>query len=225
MTSRPTEKPKALEARRYAMLDTLLHRFGTINTAEQVADYLTEHEATRAEVAQLAEALDDRISLAHDTYPVPDWPLALHRHYESREILAAIGRATAGQKNPCVVRGIFKVPDTQQELLLVTLDKSSGNFSPTTRYLDYAISPSRFRWETPSNATVTRDSGRRYIESPANGCSFYLFVRTDNQSPYAFLGPVRYVSHEGDRPIQIEWQLETPMPARLFDRYATLTPG
>jgi hypothetical protein len=33
------------------------------------------------------------------------------------------------------------------------------------------------------------------------------------------------VSHEGDRPIGITWQLEHPISAALFDRFATLAQG
>jgi hypothetical protein len=34
---------------------------------------------------------------------------------------------------------------------------------------------------------------------------------------------VKYQSHKGDRPIAITWALERPMPAALFERFATLT--
>ena len=36
--------------------------------------------------------------------------------------------------------------------------------------------------------------------------------------PYRFLGPVRRVHHEGERPIGIDWELETPMPAAILTR-------
>jgi hypothetical protein len=207
------------------MLATQIERFGTIKTAEAVARYLDSHQAIREEVQQLCEVLSDRISLAHDEYPVPEWPLALHRHYGSREVLAAIGRAAPGKKNPGVLKGIFKVPDRKQELLFVTLDKSDRSFSPTTRYRDRAISPTHFHWETPSAATVDQESGRRYIESPQNGWSFFLFVRTDKNAAYAFIGEAQYVSHENDRPIAITWSLKSPLPAVLYQRYATLAQG
>ena len=35
-------------------------------------------------------------------------------------------------------------------------------------------------------------------------------------APYTFLGPVRYVKHEGGRPMGVEWELEREMPAWLF---------
>jgi hypothetical protein len=36
---------------------------------------------------------------------------------------------------------------------------------------------------------------------------------------------VQYESHRGDRPIAITWRLVHPMPAALFERYATLASG
>ena len=116
----------------------------------------------------------------------------------------------------------MREPGCSRELLFVTLDKSARRFSPEVRYRDYAISPERFHWETQNVASVSRPSGRRYIESPGNGWTFFLFVRTDPDAAYAFLGPVVYESHMGDRPIAITWRLEHPMPAALFDAYATL---
>lgn len=99
------------------------------------------------------------------------------------------------------------------------------NSSHGLRVRDYAISPTRFHWETQSIASVSRESGRRYIESPGNGWDFHLFVRTDRASAYAYLGPLRYLAHAGDRPIAITWELEHAMPAMLFERYATLAQG
>ncbi|MGH7297331.1 MAG: DUF3427 domain-containing protein, partial [Polyangiaceae bacterium] len=156
--------------------------------------------------------------------PIDEWPLAVHRRYSQREILAAVGYVRPGAKGKAVQGGILKLP-SQREILLVTLDKSSSSFSPTTRYRDYAVSPSLFHWETQSAASVSRETGHRYIESPANGWSFFLFVREDQGSTYAFLGQARVRSYEGDRPIAITWELERPMPAALFERFATLAQG
>ena len=32
-----------------------------------------------------------------------------------------------------------------------------------------------------------------------------------------FLGPLRYLAHEGERPVRFTWQLETPMPEEMFE--------
>lgn len=36
-------------------------------------------------------------------------------------------------------------------------------------------------------------------------------------APFYFLGPVNYVSHEGERPVAFTWRLSTPMPEELFE--------
>ena len=35
-------------------------------------------------------------------------------------------------------------------------------------------------------------------------------------APYLFLGPVRYVTHEGERPIAITWKLIHAMPTDFY---------
>lgn len=206
---------------RLHMLEYQLHPKGTLRAAEGTATYLAGQPAIADEFEQLREVLEDRVDLAADVYPVPQWPLALHRHYTRREIVAAVGRAVAGEKASVPQAGILGL-EGQRELLFVTLDKSGRGFSPTTRYRDYAISPELFHWETQAAASVTRPSGKRYIESAGNGWTFYLFVRPDPNGAFAFLGEARYEAHEGDRPIAITWRLAKPMPAGLYERYATL---
>jgi len=219
-------KPETqLEVQRLAMLDFQLNHRGILNVAEETARYLTERPEIRSELLELADALEDKVALAKDVYPVADWPLALHRHYKQREILAAVGAVRPGQRGKNLMSGILKLEDQKRELLLVTLDKSGKSFSPTTRYRDYAVSRDEFHWETQSVASVSRPSGRRYIESPANLWSFYLFVRTDPDAAFAFVGPVHHVSHTGDRPIAITWRLAHPLPAALYQPFASLTPG
>lgn len=206
---------------RWHMLDYQLNHRGALRAAEDVVAYLASRSA---ELEELSEVLEERVPLPEDRYPVAEWPLALHRHYERREIVAAVGFVSAGQKGKLPQGGILRLPEQRRELLFVTLDKSGRGFSPSTRYRDYAMSPDRFHWETQSAASVTRPSGRRYIE-PEGGWSFYLFVRPAPGTPFAFLGPVEYESHSGDRPIAITWRLWHAMPAALFERYATLASG
>jgi hypothetical protein len=214
-----------LDRRRMYMLDAQLEHRGVLRAAEQTVAYLASRPAIVGELDELREVLDDRVAVPVRTVPVPEWPLALHRHYSRREIAAAVGHVTAGEKKISLQGGILQLKDQQRELLFVTLDKSGKGFSPTTRYRDYAISPTRFHWETQGAASVASRSGRRYLESATNGWSFFLFVRTDPGAQFAFLGPVRYESHTGDRPIAITWRLEWPMPAALHERYATLRQG
>jgi len=221
----PSRSLSALDRGRLHMLDAQLENRGIMRAAEDTARYLADRPAIARELDELREVLEDRVTVLDQTLPVAEWPLALHRHYTRREIVAAVGLVTPGEKLMTPQAGVLKVKDEKRELLFVTLDKSGRGFSPTTRYKDYAISRDLFHWETQAAASVSRPSGKRYIESATNEWQFYLFVRTaPEERAFAFLGPVRYQSHQGDRPVAITWRLEAPMTAALYDRYATLRP-
>lgn len=213
------------EARRYSMLTFQLEHRGALRTPAATALSLSAHNAIGEELTQLADVLEDRTNLPTTVFPVTDWPLALHRHYGRREIMAAIGRATPGEKASTPQGGILKLSERKAELLFVTLDKSHHSFSPTTRYRDYAISPTLFHWESQGAASVEQASGQRYTESPANGWTFHLFVRTTRDAAYAYVGPAERERHEGNRPIAITWRLRYALPASLFSRFATLVQG
>ena len=46
------------------------------------------------------------------------------------------------------------------EVLFVTLDKSGKTFSPSTRYEDFALSPTRFHWQSQSTTGDSSPTGR-----------------------------------------------------------------
>ncbi|WP_374968722.1 DUF3427 domain-containing protein [Terrabacter sp. BE26] len=104
----------------------------------------------------------------------------------------------------------------------MTLNKSEADYSPTTMYRDYAISPTLFHWESQSGTTTASKTGQRYLNHERLGSHVLLFVREakttefGSGAPYVFLGPASYVEHRGERPISITWRLHTPMPADQF---------
>ena len=71
---------------------------------------------------------------------LPGIPLQVHGRYTRIEILAAVGEGEAA-KTPQWREGVYDAKGVGADLLAFTLDKTSGEFSPTTRYRDYAISP------------------------------------------------------------------------------------
>jgi superfamily II DNA or RNA helicase/HKD family nuclease len=215
----------AREGLHLTMLNFQLSHRGVVGTPEDTIAELRGADEVRQELLELVEVLRERVGQAEEIHPVPEWSIALHRHYTRREILVGVGYVKAGEKGRTPQGGILKLEAESRELLLVTLDKSGKSFSPTTRYRDYAISRELFHWETQSIASVSRPSGRRYVDSPGNGWSFYLFVRATQADAYAFLGPVTYEGHTGDRPIAITWRLASPLSANLYDRFATLASG
>jgi hypothetical protein len=67
-------------------------------------------------------------------------PLQVHARYTRNEILAAFGTGDGARPNTWQT-GVWWDEKSRSDLFAFTLDKSSGAFSPTTRYRDYALSP------------------------------------------------------------------------------------
>lgn len=146
-------------------------------------------------------------------------PLELHASYTRDEILAALGNWTFNSTPECR-EGVKYLPALETDLFLITLNKAEKHYSPTTMYLDYAISDDLFHWQSQSTTSVESPTGQRYLNQRQTGNTILLFVREDKShhgqsNAYCFLGPAEYVSHNGSRPINIEWRLKYKMPARL----------
>ena len=169
--------------------------------------------------------LRSRIHTLTDT--LPDTLLRVHATYTRAEVLAAMG-VTSGEGASERVResreGVLWVAHARVDVLFVTLDKSASTFSETTRYEDYPLSPELFHWQSQSRTRPSDPTGRRYQEHLAMGSQVWLFVRERPKDErgvapaYRFLGPARYVSHTGERPMSITWALEFPMPAAMYAR-------
>ncbi|GGG47158.1 hypothetical protein GCM10011374_06940 [Kocuria dechangensis] len=97
-------------------------------------------------------------------------------------------------------------------------------------YKDYALSETLFHWESQNQTTPESPVGQRYQHHARQGSSIMLFVRETQTneagtSPYVFLGPVDYVSHEGSKPMSIIWRLRRPMPPTVFTAASTVAPS
>ena len=140
----------------------------------------------------------------------------------SAEIVAAHGLTDKRRALVSPQGGVLWNEATQTDLLFVTLEKSDWDYSPTTRYADYPISPTLFHWESQNTASPDTPTGHRYVEQPARGTNVILFVRERKRDgrgetlPYHCLGRARYRSHESERPMKILWELERPMPGWLY---------
>jgi superfamily II DNA or RNA helicase/HKD family nuclease len=188
---------------------------------DAAADILWSHESVRRELAELFEVLGTRIAhLSSSVSGLPDVPLQVHAAYTRVEILAACGEARWSQLGAWR-EGVRFLSDIPVDLLVFTLNKTKGHFSPTTRYRDYAISRELIHWETQSMTRAASPTGRRYQEHVARGSSVLLFARqTTDERAFYFLGQARYVSHVGDAPMAVTWKLDQPMPGDLFQAFA-----
>ena len=142
-------------------------------------------------------------------------PLRVHARYQREEILAALDYAHLKRVPKSFQAGVVYSERWHSDAFFVTLKKSEADYSPTTMYRDYAISPELFHWESQSTTSVASRTGQRYLNQADRGGHVLLFTRQHRvdelgTAPYTFLGPASYVSHEGDRPIAITWKTDPP---------------
>ena len=183
---------------------------------------LRQHGGAKAEFKELCDALLDSVKLHSDENPtLGDCPVFLHRQYTRDEILVGLGLAKlVGAFN--TQTGRFWIEALNTEVFFVTLDKSEKAFSPSTRYEDFALSPTQFHWQSQSTTSENSPTGQRYVHQQENGARFLLFVRPKREDAFLFLGPLHYLSHSGSRPMSIYWDLDYPMPAWFFEICASL---
>lgn len=189
---------------------------------------LTSNPSTASELEELLEYLETNNDLGvtkirgNTDDPTSSWPLIINGRYERRQIQAAIGHSSETAR-PVNREGILKLNDKKLEILFVTLDKSYG-FDETVLYGDYAVSPSKFHWKTQNSANPNNPSGRRYLESRTNGWRFFLFVREDRDTPFAFCGEVVLDEYNPEQkgPIGITWKLLQPLSAELYQKFCVL---
>ncbi|MDV3125283.1 DUF3427 domain-containing protein [Mycobacterium sp. 21AC1] len=178
---------------------------------------------------EMRQVIDIAFDAAHrSTYVLGDMvpelsevPLALHATYSREEILAALGWVSEKRAPATMREGVAWCESINADAFLITLKKSDNDYSPTTMYRDFALSPELFHWESQSTTSAASKTGQRYINHRRDGSHILLFVREAKTnalgaSPYIFLGPADYVSHEGERPMAITWQLRRAMPTEVY---------
>ncbi len=222
VTPEPGQLPERERRLLRMLVDTLMEQvIDSKVTLQEATALLWSHPQVLAELIQILGVLRDRVDHVHMQVPAkPDVPLQVHARYTRREILDACNIGSAA-KAPSWQAGVWDAKEEQSELLAFTLDKSSGSFSPTTRYRDYAITPRLIHWESQSAVRADSNTGLRYRNHAGLGRSVLLFarLRADDRA-FWFLGTGQYRGHVGERPMAITWELDHPLPGDLFAQFA-----
>ncbi|MBA6232186.1 MULTISPECIES: DUF3427 domain-containing protein [unclassified Colwellia] len=192
--------------------------------------------ALQSELSEAISIIIERLDVSEFDMPlvvnskVAKSPLNMHVRYPKEHILVAFGDSTFTKKSSSR-EGVLNIADANTELLFVTLNKCDKQFSATTMYHDYAISPTLFHWQTQNSAKPSSGKGLGYIKQKENKKTFLLFVREqakdENGRTMGFVnfGPVDFVKYEGSQPMNITWKLKHPMPAYLWHETAKLAVG
>jgi superfamily II DNA or RNA helicase/HKD family nuclease len=218
--------PASLDKRSHRLLRMLVASLtsGIISSDTSLAKaamLVWDHPQVCAEARELLSLLLMRRS--HQHHPIPgrsDSPLLVHARYTRVEIQAALDDGCYC-KPPPWREGVRWLPAANTDLAVVTLDKTKGQFSPTTRYRDYAIDTQHIHWESQSRTRAESPTGLRYREHQDRGSDMLLFARESiDESAFWFIGRGVYQGHDGDAPMSIIWKLEHPLPGDLFAAFA-----
>ncbi len=159
-----------------------------------------------------------------------EMPLRMHSRYNRDEILTALHFHHFDKKSSNR-EGVALNKELKTEVLFVTLKKSEKEYSPTTLYDDYAISESLFHWQSQNRASPDNASGQAYISQHILGRTILIFVREQNEDEfgnimsYVFLGKADFMRTSGQKPMNVEWKLQEPMPAYIWKESGKLAVG
>ena len=208
---------------------TLWNKTFTASNVSESFERLNENPVLKNELKELLQICKHSILSVTEKIDLPfETPLRLHGRYTREEILVGLGKSNLEHQH--VSReGSVQLKEINTDIFFITLNKSEKHYSPTTLYEDYAISDKLFHWQSQSTTSDTSSTGQRYIGHDETKRTILLFVREQGQvsgklaEPFYFLGPVKYVRHEGSRPISFIWELEYSMPAHLIREAAHLS--
>lgn len=108
-------------------------------------------------------------------------------------------------------------------MVFVTLNKSDKDYSPSTLYEDYAISPEQFHWQSMNKVRHDSEEGLRITGQNNNGWKYLLFVRDAKQDEYGntnayyCLGFMDYYSSHGECPMNVVWTMRNSIPGFILE--------
>jgi superfamily II DNA or RNA helicase len=197
----------------------LCDREGEFDSLQQMFDELSNDEILIKELGEVLTILRNNcIALEKDDNSVyKTWnPLKLHGVYTRNQIQAALGTSIFNKKSSSR-EGVERRRDIKLEAMYVDIIKdpsSAGNYD------DYAMSRTKFHWESQRTVSDTCPTAEAYRNGDNH---MLLFVRQQKKDPetnvtmgYTYLGEVTFESMEGSRPLQIVWDLVSPMSEATF---------
>lgn len=204
---------------------------GGFNSLEESIRAIGRNPVMVEEMIEFLELRCDDVNFKELNIELPyQQPLKLHARYTRDQILAAFGFSTFERKSSSR-EGVAENSELNTELLFINLIKSEENFSPTTMYDDYAINELLFHWQSQNSAGPKTPKGQSYLNHEGNNKKILLFIREKakdefgNTMGYVFVGEGNLKEHYGEKPMNITWRLNEPMPHYLWKDAAKLRVG
>lgn len=194
---------------------------GRYTSLQGMFNDLSEDDLFCEEMTELTVLLKNRCEAYEmsDNSSIMNMPIKLHGIYTKDQIFVALGTSTLDKKSSCR-EGVERNKRLNVEAMFVDIIKDRDEDS-NTNYNDFAINESLFNWETQNKVSPTSQAGKNYINETQ---TMLLFVRQQDSFPedkgrtmgFTYLGVVKLVKWQGARPMEIVWQLKTPMPASML---------
>lgn len=204
----------------------LFQNADVFNSLQRMFDTLAQHPYLISELQEVMNLLCEQTQALElpfqSDFPCP---LRLHARYTREQIQAALQLSTLIKKSSGR-EGVERNKQLNVEIMYVDLNKTDKDYSPSTLYKDYALNETLFHWQSQNSVNENTPTGQAYIHETQ---CMLLFVREQkrdeyrNTMGYIFLGEVKYLSHDGGNPMNIRWQLQTPIPASLWKFAGKLT--
>ena len=163
--------------------------------------------------------LDEYRSTLEINSPAPESSI-LHKEYMRADIPPLFGH----EFNEAIWNSGFVTPKGFKDIyLLVTLDKSGK--SQEHQYSDYFIDKNTFFWQSQNSNEPKSGKGKRLLTHQLDGAEVHLFVRKYGKlkggtaAPFISCGTVKYMSHEGTKPMNVRWKLDDALPESLMKKF------
>ncbi|MEO7977939.1 DUF3427 domain-containing protein [Flavobacterium sp.] len=204
---------------------------GGYESLEQSIQSIGKNKILVNEIIEVLEILIDKVDFKEIDIQLPyNQPLKLHARYTRDQILSAFRLSTFDRKSSSR-EGVAENIDLNTELLFINLIKSEENFSPTTMYDDYAISETLFHWQSQNSSRPDIGKGLSYVRHIENDKKILLFIRekakdeNGNTMGYVFIGEANFKENEGEKPMNVKWELNEPIPNYLWKESAKMSIG
>jgi hypothetical protein len=184
-----------------------------VSTIEESFEKLAENPACLSDCIEILELAEDRtriLSLPDDT------PFEIHANYTNSDIQSLMGATSMTSPGQQGV-GVLHFKTCKAYALLMTFNKTEKDFSPTTMYENYPISDLLIKWDSQNQTSRSTPTGKNLVNHSNLGYSILIFARERKGLAFTYLGQANHISHEGDRPVKMVWQLDRPMPAEMFE--------
>lgn len=147
--------------------------------------------------------------------------LLLHQQFYKHEVAQLFGMEYK--------EGLWKMPghvcpkESEDQFLFVTLNKQKAD--EDYKYHDYFVDDTHFHWQSQNRTTPSKEKGIGIIQSNSLPGSIYLFVRKfpkikGRGAPFTFCGRLKYLNHTGSGPIDVDFEMETPLTTALHQFFA-----